>query len=98
MTREEEIKEFKRNMTDGSFCTSPEIITEIIDITIEWADEHPKNPWRDAKKELPNDEQLCIVWIEDAVYGLLCKVCRYFASIGFIIDRGEVASWMPVPE
>ena len=44
MKREEEIKEFKRKMTDGSFFASDEVVTDIIDQTIEWVDKHPKLP------------------------------------------------------
>lgn len=42
MILEEEIKEFKRNMTDGSICCSPEIIEEIIDLTIEFINNHKR--------------------------------------------------------
>lgn len=100
MTREEEIEQFalERN-SDGDF-DSNDGYQGLIE-GAQWADEHPKNPWRDARKELPVDyKSVLIRYGEDyAHYGIYRynhERC-YWENMS-LYHMTPPDYWMPIPE
>lgn len=89
MNREEEIKELTRNL--HSQFEKRIGFVDVVRMSIQWADAHQPNPWRDAKKELPMLGELVNIAVGKAI-GFI----RYIEPTDFI-DNG-VEYWMPIPE
>lgn len=98
MKREEEIEKMAIQAHNDYASTgyTVEDFKEYTRDVLKWADEHPKNPWRDARKELP---------VEDRVYYTAGKEGRQEAFykkesntwIGFF-GTIEPSFWMPIHE
>lgn len=56
-TRDEEINKAYDKWQDDLECSE----RTVWQCACRWADEHPKNPWRDVKKELPKEK--CKVYV-----------------------------------
>lgn len=56
MTREEEIKLLVQHLAKVWYAGANSNLEALFEEAVQWADEHPKNPWRDAKKEPPKRE------------------------------------------
>ena len=112
MKREQQIKDFKLKMTDGSICTSPEIIEEIIDETIKWADKHPKSLLIKLEDKMPEEGQVILVFhqVTSSLNGetdtqITPMVCRYMKgllnttiSYGImgVVSESKFIYWMPL--
>lgn len=109
-TREEERRErandYAEEMTHKGTSSECEWVATRDDFLAgaRWADEHPKNPWRDARKELPKggDKIICS-FIYDGKRGFGFSKIR--DAGGYPIIKGVlyfgVTScdyWMPLPE
>lgn len=102
MTREEEIKDTANSYF---YLGEDDRIEERRMCFIggaQWADEHPKNPWRDAKKDPPKDDRdVFIKWGKNDPAQRLHGVGSYHKSLfpennGWSIN--DVTHWMPIPE
>ncbi len=95
MTREEEIiADYEAALN----CKLSNDDKEFILNVLQWADLHPKNPWRDAKKEKPDEGVVVNVafrGIDKIRYG--CDV--YHEDFGWEgYDEDAIVAWMPIPE
>lgn len=99
MTREEEIKQFALERdSDGDF-DSNNGYQGIIE-GAQWADEHPKNPWRDAKKDPPKDGEWCLFKFTQSSWSHGLYEARQMpnTAISDYIKSGDIISWMPIPK
>ena len=80
-TREEEI-EAKAEELSKTICANELTQLKTFKALVEmaqWADEHPKNPWRDAKKDPPKREignKICYTFLDTAFSELVEQ--RYY--------------------
>lgn len=66
---------------------------------IEWADEHPKNPWISVKDRLPKDRDHVFTAGGTCAYSiLLYHDGRFYQSLQQGLYDGGVTYWMPIPE
>ena len=97
MTREEEIyaatQQFVGEYLDGLYDAET-----FAKKCAQWADEHPKNPWRDASKEPPKSEDEVFIYA-----GGVTMIGRYIQDENIwrvpvfgVIDDADY--WMPKPE
>lgn len=105
MTREEEL----RKHTTERFKNQDEIIKSLISeaavLGMMWADEHPKNPWRDAKTDPPKEGQEVFAHVPNLCGGEYCKL-TYLGNYRWSQDDGEWTTefnnnevlWMPIPK
>ena len=99
MTRKEEIEKLSEELfatyldTDCSFL-------EIVKRVIKWANEHPKNPWRDVKKEQPKDGEWCLFKFTTPSWSHGLYEARQMPNMAMndYIKSGEIIGWMPIPE
>lgn len=105
MTREEEVRsEAYNSKALSEYCFLPEeegraYIKGYV-AGAEWADAHPKNPWRDAVKDPPKDGEWCLFRFADIswTHGLYGVGQMPNMAISDYIKHGEVIGWMPIPE
>lgn len=97
-TREEEIKQAATKIAKEWYCGPEDEFhyeVEKLEEMGQWADEHPKNPWRDAKKELPKEEG----WVY--VNGERLSI-YYYKNNKWYDERENITFspdyWMPIPE
>lgn len=115
-TREEEIRQVAEQYECDLFkmrginrYDSRDIIQVAKDFA-EWADEHPKNPWRNAKIELPVEKNVKSISIDCFIRtskGLYFSAFYDYQFKDWYIDGhgyssintlGYVTHWMPIPE
>lgn len=99
MTREEEIKQASIEwLRSDSFFHEANV--ESFEEGARWADEHPKNPWRDAKKDPPKDGEWCLFrFTQNAwAHGLYEARVMPNTAMSDYIRNGEIISWMPISE
>lgn len=93
MTREEEIKLTSVRCYKGITVQNQAFVEGA-----QWADEHPKNPWRDAKKELPKDKGVRIF----VSYAGIQSSAYYYGNNYWSVEGygfcDFVDYWMPIPE
>lgn len=97
-TREEEIREAAWDRTNypdcENYCTQR--LSTIFEAGAQWADEHPKNPWRDAKKDPPRDGEWFVA-ITDLMNGLKVPVVgRIGIDIFIQAFKRRYQYWMPI--
>lgn len=99
MNREKAIKQLTRNLLSQFENTIG--FGDVVRMSIQWADEHPKNPWRDAKKELPEKINK---FFSDFVLVMYTRggkpypsITRYDYDCG-IWEIDNVTHWMPFPQ
>lgn len=101
MTREEEIKRAAETYYGEMYHKSA---MEYFAKGAKWADEHPKNPFRDAKTDRPEDDSDVIVLLEDKSWtkgfcrGKIWYVQRHQLQNNYYARSKDVTHWMPIPE
>ena len=103
MTREEEIRQAaEKNATERAGYLVQGIANAAFYDGAKWADEHPKNPWRDAKKELPekiNKFYSDFVFVAYSVNGeFRFGIDRYDFAREEFGSHVHAEYWMPIPE
>ena len=107
-TREEEIKQQALNYaekidynlwldTEHPKSYAKMLVMATAEDNAKWADEHPKSPWRDAKKELPQLKQPVILkdWSGRNTYYESLST----GDLQYIKENPELwPYWMPIPE
>lgn len=101
MTRKEEIYKATRDYLFNFFIPSGVRVEEwntCFEAGANWADEHPKNPWRDASKELPKSANEVFIYA-----GGVTTIGRYIQdeNIWRVPVFGAIEDaeyWMPIPE
>lgn len=90
--REEEIKDARDKLCE--FKAYPFIRGFIAGA--QWADSHPKNPWRDAKKEQPKDDDPVFLSFQgiECVGEYANDQKLWYAHGGGLV---EPEYWMPIP-
>lgn len=102
-TRDEEIKQ----ATEIAWTRVPDIIkNDFIKRTVfnqgayelaKWADEHPRNQWKDAKNDPPKDMKPVIGYADGWICLYEYSPEEKIWSVGLFICDAPVY-WMPVPE
>lgn len=111
MTREKQIKQaaLERNY-DGDFDSNNGLNGFVEGA--QWADEHPKNPWRDAKKELPlKENHKDGLWGQEVLartqsgnyYRMRVRENGEWQNLvlneqSWWLYTGKVTHWMPIPD
>lgn len=100
MARKEEIYKAARDYLFNFFIPSGVRIEEwntCFEAGAKWADEHPKNLWRDAKNDPPKDMKP-VVGYDDGIIGVYeYSPEEKIWSIGMLIsDAPEY--WVPIPK
>ena len=110
MTREEEIRQEQvRNFVEERITYRDSMIKALLKeaaaLGVTWADEHPKNPWRDAMADEPKKGKDVFAYIPDICGGEYCKL-TYLGNYRWCQDEGGCTVefynieifWMPIPE
>lgn len=106
MTREEEIQQAAKEylQSEGLQCnfTEDNFAAGVYDGIIagaQWADEHPKNPWRDAKNDPPKDGEWCLFRFTARSWTHGIYEARQMPNMAMndYIESGEIFGWMPIP-
>ena len=123
MTREEEIRQEALNYaekidydlwldTEHPKSYAKMLVMATAEDNAKWADEHPKNPWRDASKELPLKENYKDgLWGQEVLartqsgsyYRMRVRENGEWQNLEhgqpeWWLYTGKVTHWMPIPE
>lgn len=96
MTREERIEWFIQDVWEDYRYKGYEAFKDVALKLINWADEHPKNPWRDAKKELPEETGDYLVCVEQRVSFAFFSVEH--GRFIHVPQTMKITHWMPIPK
>ena len=108
MTREEEINLLCKHLAKVWYAGANHNLEALFDQAVQWADEHPKNPWRKTEDKLPpSPKGYYHEWVlvkmdkrDDTPFTAFYKkaIDKWFTDGEFghkEIARPEV--WMPIP-
>lgn len=58
-----------------------------------------RNPWISVEERLPENHQICFVYIKHKKFGFFFDTRMYFENFGFVVHEKEIVThWMPIPE
>lgn len=99
MTREETLQKFKHDYCKEFHTEELQYVAErAFQVGLDVADSHPKNPWKDTKKELPEYDKLVIGIFEDgSICGCKCSPEERIWFIDMLVTDPPVY-WMLIPE
>ena len=94
MTREKIINMLAQRIVNSKKITTMQGAVEYV---LQYTDEHPKNPWRDAKTDPPEDMKPVIGYADGII-----EQYEYFPeekiwSLGLLISNAP-EYWIPIPE
>lgn len=94
MKREEEINLLCKHLAKVWNAGANRNLEALFEQAVQWADEHPKNPWRSPKVELPNEGEIVLTKILNTIDGggehnesEMIQVQKYIGR--WITDRAE---------
>lgn len=98
-TREEEIKLLAQHLENVWYAGANTDLEALFEQAVQWADEHPKNPWISLREQTPEPKKRVLFLGKNGkAYFGYGNINGISATIINGLEGNIVTHWMPIPK